>query len=56
MIVFVSEPAAATPPFRLTYRETGADSLDLKFEIAPPGRPEASSPYIEAKARRVKAP
>jgi hypothetical protein len=53
LIVFVSDPAAGSPTFRLTYRETGADSLDLKFEIAPPGQPQAFSTYIEAKARRA---
>jgi hypothetical protein len=53
LIVFVSDPAAGSPTFRLTYRETGADSLGLTFEIAPPGQPQAFSTYIEAKARRV---
>jgi hypothetical protein len=38
--------------FRLTYRKTGPDSLALKFEIAPPGKPGVYAPYIEATARR----
>jgi len=38
--------------YRLTYRKTGPDSLALKFEIAPPGKPGAYTPYIEATARR----
>ena len=38
--------------FRLTYRKTGPDSLALKFEIAPPGKPGAFTTYIDATARR----
>jgi hypothetical protein len=45
-VQFVSEN------FRLTYRKTGADSLALKFEIAPPGKPGAYATYIDATARR----
>ena len=52
---FLSEAQPARPRYRLTYRETGADTLTIKFEIAPPGKPEAFTTYIEARARR-KAP
>jgi hypothetical protein len=45
-VVFVSDN------FRLAYRKTGPDRLALKFEIAPPGKPGAYAPYIEATARR----
>jgi len=38
--------------FRLTYRKTGPDSLALKFEIAPPGKPGAFTTYIDAAAHR----
>ncbi len=31
---------------------TGGDALTLKFEVAPPGKPDAFSIYIEAKAKR----
>jgi hypothetical protein len=45
-VQFVSES------FRLTYRKAGADSLALKFEIAPPGKPGAYATYIDATAHR----
>jgi hypothetical protein len=51
-VVFTSEPSNASPRFRLTYTETGKGSVGIKFEIAPPGKPEAFTTYIEAKARR----
>lgn len=49
--VFVSEPGAG-PRFRLTYKETGPGQVSLKFEIAPPDKPDAFSTYIESAARR----
>ncbi len=49
---FVSEPAPGTPRFRLTYVVTGADALRLRFEVAPPGRPDSLATYLEANARR----
>jgi hypothetical protein len=51
-IEFLSDPAPAGPRYRMTYRRTGAQALTLKFEIAPPGKPEAFTTYIEAKARK----
>jgi hypothetical protein len=50
--VFLSEATANAPRFRLAYEMIGSDSLTLEFEIAPPGRPEAFTPYIEASLRR----
>jgi hypothetical protein len=41
--------------FRLTYRKTGSDSVALKFEIAPPGKPGAFTTYIDATAHRKTA-
>ena len=49
--VFTSEPGAG-PRFRLTYKETGPSRVSLQFEIAPPGKPDAFSTYIESTARR----
>jgi hypothetical protein len=51
-IQFVSEALPSSPRYRLTYARTGSDSLTLKFEIAPPGKPDSFSTYIEAKAKR----
>jgi hypothetical protein len=52
-VQFRSEATASSPGFRLTYKKTGADTLKLQFEIAPPGKPDAFAAYIEASARRV---
>jgi len=51
-IEFVSEAPPSSPKYRLTYFMTGSDALTLKFEIAPPGKPDSFSTYIEAKAKR----
>ena len=40
--------------YRLTYTKTGADTVGIKFEIAPPGKPGAFATYIEASARRTR--
>jgi len=49
---FVSEMLPASPRYRFTYTKTGNDTLAIKFEIAPPGKPDAFATYIEAKAKR----
>ena len=51
-IEFLSEVLPSSPRYRLTYVRTGSDTLTLKFEIAPPGKPDSFSTYIEAKAKR----
>jgi hypothetical protein len=51
-IEFVSEVLPSSPRYRLTYVMTGSDTLTLKFEIAPPGKPDSFSTYVEAKVRR----
>ncbi len=50
---FVSEASADAPRFRLTYVKSGPDELSLKFEIAPPGKPDAFKAYLDAKLRRA---
>jgi hypothetical protein len=40
------------PRFRFTYVFTAPDALKMRFEIAPPGQPEAFQLYVEASARR----
>ncbi len=52
-VQFVSETQAG-PRFRLIYRPTGKDKLTLRFDIAPPGSPDAFKTYIEATAKRQK--
>jgi hypothetical protein len=49
---FVSDAAPSQARYRLTYRKTGAGRVALRFEIAPPGKPEEFSTYIDATARR----
>ena len=49
---FLSDAQPSSPRYRLTYSSTGKDSLAIRFEIAPPGKPGAFATYIEAKARR----
>ena len=51
-IVFTSETEVSSPRFRLTYSKLGPGKVAIRFEIAPPGKPDAFSPYIEATARR----
>ena len=51
-VTFLSAAAAAAPRFRLTYTKAGNAPVKIKFESAPPGKPEAFSTYLEAAARR----
>jgi hypothetical protein len=53
-VVFVSDAVPSTPRFRLTNAKSGTDKIAITFEIAPPGKPESFSRYIEASARRKK--
>lgn len=49
---FVSDSSPGAPRFRLTYDWSGGKALDITFEIAPPGSPDAFKPYIRATAHR----
>lgn len=50
--VFLGDPGPG-PRFRLTYRRTGADTVALAFDIAPPGKPDAFTTYLQATTRRM---
>lgn len=53
-VVFISEPVASQPRYRLTYA-LGADGvLNGSFEIAAPGSPDAFKPYLAWKAKKQK--
>jgi hypothetical protein len=52
-VAFTSEPAPG-PRFRLTYLRGAADSVTVRFEIAPPNAHEAFKTYLEGVTRRVK--
>lgn len=49
-VIFLSEEVPGTPRFRLTYTQKEAGKVDITFEFAPPGKPDAFSPYIRASA------
>ena len=51
-VQFVSDASPSAPRFRLTYRKTGSDTVRATFEIAPAGKPESFSSYLEGSARR----
>ena len=51
---FLSDPAAPGPRFRLTYKRTAEKTISIQFDMAPPGKPDAFTPYITASARRKK--
>ena len=51
-VVFTSAVKPGEPHFRLTYTKLSPDQVGIRFEIAPPGKPDAFSPYIQATARR----
>jgi hypothetical protein len=51
-VAFVSEAKPAEPRYRLTY-DVGADGiLNGRFEVAPPGKPDAFTQYLAWKARK----
>lgn len=53
-LTFLSDAAPATPRFRLSYTQSDGDVLKIRFEIAPPGKPDAFKTYLEGNARRQK--
>lgn len=54
-LIFLSEAAPATPRFRLSYTKGEQGSVGIKFEMAPPGKPDAFRLYLEGKAWRERA-
>ena len=51
--VFTSESTPG-PRFRLTYLRKSEALVTLRFEIAPPNKPEAFATYLEAVTRKVR--
>ena len=49
---FVSPAQPGQPRYRLTYHDSGKGLVGGQFEIAPPGKPEAFTKYLEWSARR----
>jgi hypothetical protein len=52
-LTFLSDAAPAGPRFRLSYTQSDGGLLRIKFEIAPPGHPDAFKTYLEGSARRL---
>ena len=52
VLTFLSEASPNAPRQRLTYVQAGDGTLKVKFEIAPPGKPEAFVTHVEGIAHR----
>jgi hypothetical protein len=50
--VLTSAPGPG-PRFRLVYAEREPGLVDVSFEIAPPGKPDAFAPYLSGRARKA---
>ena len=51
-VTFLSEASASQPRYRLSYKKLKDGTLSGKFEIAPPGQPDAFKTYLEWTARK----
>jgi len=52
-LTFISEPSQSAPRYRfIFYRQPQPDVLTFEFDIAPPGKPDAFSKYVDGKAIR----
>jgi hypothetical protein len=51
-VTFLTEPSPSSPGFKLIFNRLQDDSLDLEFDIAPPGKPDAFSKYTGGRAVR----
>jgi hypothetical protein len=54
-LVFVSEPDASKPRFRLTYTKVEGDKVTIDFAIAPPGQGDRFRTYRQGTVRRKSA-
>lgn len=52
-LTFTGDIKPSEPRFRLIYSKEPGDKLKLKFEFAPPGKPEAFSTYIESVLKKI---
>jgi hypothetical protein len=53
-ITFTSPVEPDAPRFRFIYRVIDTDTVNNRFEIAPPGKPDAFTLYIEGDAKKVR--
>jgi hypothetical protein len=52
VLTFLSEGSPQAPHQRLTYVQNGDGTVKVKFELAPPGKPEAFVTHVEGIAHR----
>jgi hypothetical protein len=52
-VEFLSDAAPDGTKCRMTYRKAGADSVSEKFEIAPPGKANDFTAYVDFTATRI---
>jgi hypothetical protein len=52
MITLISEPVPSSPRFRTTYLKVKAETMTIRFEIAPPDKPDEFTIYTEGTAAR----
>ena len=52
VLTFLSDAVPSAARYRLTYTKAPDGKLAIRFEIAPPGKPDGFSTYLEAIARR----
>ena len=53
-VILLSEVSMSSPRFRLTYQKISTDSLSIRFDIAPPGKPMNFNSYLTGIVHRVK--
>jgi len=53
-VTFLSDIKPGVPRFRLIYTRIESGGLGIKFEIAPPGKPDQFSTYLEGTAQKRK--
>jgi len=53
-LTFLSDAVPNAPRFRLSYTKGADEAIKIKFEIAPPGKPEGFRTYLEGSAQRTR--
>jgi hypothetical protein len=51
-LTFISAAAPHAPRFRLSYEKEADDRVGIKFEVAPPEKPEEFKVYLDGKAKK----
>jgi hypothetical protein len=52
-VVMLGDVVAGAPRFRFTYTKLGENRVGVKFEMAPPGKPDEFKMYVEGTAQRL---